>query len=223
LEIVLETTPTIPPNILQTLSDLKVITVIELAGLLNRSLKTARRRLKAWGAYTSYNHNGRYYTLPAVVEFDANGLWSWKGIHFSHHGTLKATVLALIEQSEAGLTTLELSRLLGLDAHVVLSLWCDHPGLRRDKWQGRFVYFSADCDTYRHQQAARGCLHGTAGLPSDAEAVAILAEAIRSPWLGAEELCQRLRAQCPSLTPVGVLNLFAFHGLTLKKTPPLAT
>ena len=218
-----KTSPPIPANIRQTLSVWKVITVIELAGLLNRSLKTARRRLKAWGAYTSYNHNGRYYTLPAVAEFDANGLWSWKGIRFSRHGTLKATVLTLVEQSEAGLTAVELSRLLGLEAHAVLSLWCNHPGLRRDKWQGRFVYFSADGDTHRRQQTARGCLHGTAGLPSDAEAVAMLAEAIRSPWLSAEELCQRLRAQCPLLTPERVLNLFAFHRLPLKKTPPLAT
>jgi len=220
---VTKTTPPTPRNILETLAVSKVITVIELAGLLNRSVKTARRCLKAWGAYTSYNYNGRYYALPAVAEFDANGLWSWKGIRFSCHGTLKATVLALVEQSEAGLTAIELSRLLGLGAHAVLSLWCDHPDLRREKQQGRFVYFSADRDTHRRQQTVRRRLNGTAGLPSDAEAVAILAEAIRSPWLSAEELCQRLRAQCPSLTSEGVANLFTFHGLTPKKTPPLAT
>ena len=58
---------------------------------------------------------------------------------------------------------------------------------------------------------------------AEAQKQSILAEANRSPWRSAEELRQRLRAQCPSLTPEGVLNLFAFHGLTLKKTPPFAT
>ena len=100
---------------LNTWHVLQVITVIELAGLLERSVKTARRQLKAWGAYTSYNYNGQYYTLPAVAKFDANGLWSWKGIRFSRHGPLKATVLALVEQSEAGLTAGELSKVLGVE------------------------------------------------------------------------------------------------------------
>ena len=208
---------------LKTWRELKVITVVELAGVLNRSVKTARRRLKAWGAYTSYNHNGRYYTLPAMADFDANGLWSWKGIRFSRHGPLKATVLALVKQSEAGLTAAELSHVLGVDTRALLSQWSEHPGLRRDKRQGRFVYFGADRETHRRQQAARERMSRPAGLPSDAEAVAILAEAIRHPWLSAEELCQRLHAQCPLLTPERVTNLFAFHDLALKKTPPSAT
>lgn len=208
---------------LKTWHVLQVITVSELANMLDRSVKTARRQLKAWGAYTSYNHNGRYYTLPAVAKFDANGLWNWKGIRFSRHGPLKATVLVLVEQSEAGLTAVELSNVLGVEARALLSQWHGHPDLRREKRQGRFVYFGADRETYQRQQAARERMHRQVGLPSDAEAVAILAEAIRHPWLSADELCQRLRAQCKSLTSERITNLFAFHGLALKKTPPSAT
>ena len=52
----------------------KIITIDELANLLGTSLPTARRRLKAWNALTSYNKNGRYYVLPDVPQFDAHGL-----------------------------------------------------------------------------------------------------------------------------------------------------
>ena len=56
----------------------KVITIDVLASLLNSSIKTARRRLKLWQAYTSYNQNGRFYTLPDVPEFDAYGCGSFR-------------------------------------------------------------------------------------------------------------------------------------------------
>ena len=79
----------------------KVITVDTLSSLLDSSVKTARRRLKLWEAYTSYNENGRYYTLPDIPEFDANGLWSYRSIRFSKYGNLKQTAIQLIRLSRA--------------------------------------------------------------------------------------------------------------------------
>ena len=64
----------------------KVLMIEELSGLLDSSLITARRRLKQWKTYTSYNHNGRYYVLPGVVKFDTHGLWRHQDILFSQHG-----------------------------------------------------------------------------------------------------------------------------------------
>ena len=58
---------------LKTLRARKVLTIEELATLLQRSLPTARRRLKAWNTLTSYNKNGRYYALPDVPRFDSHG------------------------------------------------------------------------------------------------------------------------------------------------------
>ena len=53
----------------------KIMTLVEVAELIKSSIHTARRRLRAWGAHNSYNHNGRYYTLPDVPEFDAIRRW----------------------------------------------------------------------------------------------------------------------------------------------------
>jgi hypothetical protein len=74
----------------------KVVTIVVLAAWLSCSIATARRRLKAWRAYTSYNHNGRYYTLPEIADFDENGLWQYQGVFFSKHGNLKQTLAHLL-------------------------------------------------------------------------------------------------------------------------------
>jgi hypothetical protein len=51
--------------------------------------------LQEWQAHNSYNQNGRYYTLPDVPEYDANGLWCWCGVFFSRAGTLNALSFSL--------------------------------------------------------------------------------------------------------------------------------
>jgi len=117
----------------------KVMTLEEVAKLVHSSLHTARRRLKDWRAYTSYNQNGRYYALPDVPEFDADGLWHWRGVSFSRYGNLKQTVVELIRRSLAGLDAGEMGSLLGLDPRSFLSSFADHPQIKREKSQGRFV------------------------------------------------------------------------------------
>jgi hypothetical protein len=59
-----------------------------------------------------------------------------------------------------------------------------------------------------------------AKLPSDSEAVAILVETIKHPELTVENLCVELRKKKYRIAPETVRNLFAYHGLTVKKTPP---
>ena len=91
----------------------KILTLGEVAELIHSSIHTARRRIKEWRAHTSYNQNGRYYTLPEVPEFDAEGLWRCRGVFFSRHGNLKQSVVELIARSQAGLDAGELGSLLG--------------------------------------------------------------------------------------------------------------
>ncbi len=106
------------------------MTVVLLAAWLSCSIATARRRLKAWSTYTSYNHNGRYYTLPEIAEFDDNGLWHHQGVFFSKHGNLKQTLVHLVSHSVQGLSGAELGKLLGLQPRSFLSHFRDHPALK---------------------------------------------------------------------------------------------
>jgi transposase len=197
----------------------KVVTINELADLLQCSVSTARRRLKQWKTHTSYNRNGRYYVLPDVVRFDTDGLWRYRGIGFSRYGNLTQTVIHLVHNSKAGLRAAELGRLLGLEPRSFLSAFRDHAALRREKHRGRFVYFAADSDLFREQRQRRMAMGREAELPSDAEAVAILVERIKQPRSSVEELVVRLKAQSVRVSAQAVRNLFARHGLTGKKTP----
>ena len=71
----------------------KVLTIVALSALLQLSLATVRRRLKEWDALSSYNHSGRYYTLPSIPKFNKKGLWEPQGALFSKHGTMINTII----------------------------------------------------------------------------------------------------------------------------------
>lgn len=198
----------------------KIMTLVEVAELIHSSIHTARRRLRAWRAHNSFNRNGRYYTLPDVPEFDANGLWRWRGVFFSQHGNLKRTVVELVRRSQAGLDAGEMRSLLGLEPRSFLSAFADHPQLRREKAQGRFVYYSSDPAVYSGQRQHRCELSAKGREPTPFEAVAILVEKIKHPALSNESLSRRLRKQKLLVEPETIETLFVRHDLAVKKTPP---
>ena len=197
----------------------KIMTLGEVAEFIRSSIHTARRRLRQWQAANSYNHNGRYYTLPEVPEFDGHGLWRWRGVFFSQYGNLKQTVITLVQRSPAGLDVGELRSLVGLDPRSFLSAFATDPRLRREKTQGRFVYYSADLDVYSGQRRCRGTLPAAGREPTASEAVAILVEKIKQPALSDEALSRHLRKQQVWIDAETIQNFFLRHGLTVKKTP----
>lgn len=201
----------------------RVLTVEELARLLGASTVTARRRLKQWNTYTSINRNGRYYVLPEVAEFDKNGLWSHEVIFFSRHGNLRQTIFQLIKESEAGLNAHEISKLVGLRANSsFLASFRDISGIRREKQQGRFVYFFDKEDIYISQKQNREELlsRGAMQLPSDADAVLILVDRIKHPNTSIEQCARRLQKRNRHLGVASIYALLEYHGL-LKKTPDI--
>ncbi len=197
----------------------RIMTLEEVAELIHSSIHTARRRLKTWRAHTSYNHNGRYYTLPDAAEFDADGLWKWKGVFFSRDGNLKQTFVVQVRRSQAGLDGAEMRSVLGLDPRSFLSAFADHPQIRREKAQGRFVYYSSDRAVYSKQRQRRCALSAKGRQPTQFEAIAILVEKIKHPALSNEALSRRLRKQNLSVQPGTIHNLFVRHDLVVKKTP----
>ncbi len=197
----------------------KIITIDTLTSLLNSSIKTARRRLKLWKAYTSYNKNGRYYTLPNIPEFDENGLWAYQKVHFSKYGNLKQTTVNLIKRSKAGLDAAEMNDLLGISVRSFLSALQKHPDLKREKIQGRFVYFSAVDKNDNKQKDCRVGMVRIKQLPANFDAILILVETIKNPHLSIEDLALKLRDKNCKVTRESIKKLFDYHGLTVKKTP----
>ena len=88
-----------------------------LATLQTTSPMTASRRLAELESLSSYNERGRFYTLPDIPHFDADGLWWYQGAGFSRLGTLKDTVPALVDHAEAGLMHEQLQARLRVRVH----------------------------------------------------------------------------------------------------------
>ncbi len=206
-------------KVLKIIFKRKIITIGALSSLLNSSIKTARRRLKLWEAYTSYNENGRFYTLPNIPEFDVNGLWVYRSIRFSKYGNLKQTTITLIRQSKAGLDAAEIYDLLGIPVRSFLSSLQKNTDIRREKIKGRFVYFSANEEQFIKQNKRRASMARIIQLPKDTEVILILVETIKNPHLDVEGLSLKLRENNCTVTPESIRNLYSHHGLTVKKMP----
>ena len=206
-------------KILKIIFRKKMITIDELSSYLKSSIKTARRRLKLWEAYRSYNQNGRYYTLPNIPEFDENGLWIYRKIGFSKYGNLKQTAINLIRYSQAGLDVAEMNNLLGISVRSFLTALQKNPDIKREKIHGRFVYFTSVKEDYISQKDYRAGMTRITQLPNDTEVILILVESIKNPHLNIEELSLKLREINCIVTPESIRNLFTYHGLTVKKMP----
>jgi len=162
------------------------------------SRTTIFRILKVIGYFTSYSHAGRYYTLRRIPNFDRRGLWSWRGIGFSSHGTLRATSVFLIEQSEAGLTHDELQQQLGLRVHDTLRTLVQEGIITREHFEKRYLYLSADPKRAAAQMAARQKLQArapAAAPPADPLlTIDILVEVIHHPRDDAAAIADRLHS-----------------------------
>jgi len=208
-------------TIIRAINQKKIITIDTLTSLLSSSVTTSRRRLKLWEAITSYNENGRYYTLPGIPDFDANGLWCYRQVHFSRYGNLKNTIIHLVTESKRGLDAADMYELLGVTVRSFLSSLKNHPDLKREKIQGRFIYFSGEEKNYIIQKERRSEIAKKIQMPSDIEAITILVEAIKNPGLNFHELWVKLQEKNCRVSPESVQNLFNYHGLTIKKMPDL--
>jgi len=199
------------------LRKVRIFTLGELVRWLACSTPTARRRLKQWNAFTSYNCNGRYYALPDVPEFDGNGLWGCRGAFFSRHGNLRQTVAHLVGASPAGLTSAEIGETLGLEPRSFLSHFANCSALHRERRGRGFVWFAGDETVRRRQRRVREETPPESAPLSDAEAVPLLVELIRDPGAGPERLAGVLRSKVPRLSPQLIEDFLRFHGLEEKK------
>jgi len=122
-------------NIIALMEDLKIVLGTDVN-------KTVFRKLKKLSYRSSYSHRGKYYTIDAIADFNALGLWSYKNIYFSKHGTLINTVKFLIENSQAGYSVCELNNILNVSTKEALLNIYKKKAISREKIAGVYSYFS---------------------------------------------------------------------------------
>ena len=152
----------------EALHRLTVATLPDLCAVLGDcSASTVKRKLKQLDYLCSYSHRGKFYTLRARAQFDADGLWFHKDIRFSRHGTLRTTARTLVGASPFGYRAVELDGVLQVRTLDALAHLVRNGHLARVRIQGRSVYCCADPKRQQHQVAARRIqLAGPAGLLS---------------------------------------------------------
>ncbi len=205
-------------TVLSTFHARKILTIDELCELLLCSAITSRRRLKQWQALTSYNQNNRYYTLPSIAIFDKFGLWHYRGVFFSRHGTCKQTVVYFVRVSEKGLSNTELAEILGENPNSLLAHFREIPGLTKERHGRDIVYFSSEEEVYRRQQRRRFPPEPSAAeLPPDAQAIIILVELIHHPRMSIDELAVQLHEKGHSIEAGSIAALFKQYRIDKKK------
>jgi hypothetical protein len=95
-----------------------------LAAELRYSIPSVRRFLVKMGYYSSFTHNGGWYTLCSIPRFGQDGLWFYNEIGFSRAGSLTNTLVDLTNRSVAGMTAEQLGATLRCRCHSVLVQLC---------------------------------------------------------------------------------------------------
>jgi hypothetical protein len=134
----------------------KIATLDELKAVLGAAVdSTVFRKLAELSSRTSYSHLGKYYVLDEIALFDELGLWSFRSVFFSEHGTLLRTCEVLVNESDAGYATDELENVLHVGVKDPLRKLARQGRIFREKLAGRFVHFAIDGSVRREQIRAR--------------------------------------------------------------------
>jgi hypothetical protein len=185
-----------------------------LAEQMNYSVPSVRRFLARTNYFSSFTHNGKWYTLASIPRFNIDGLWFYQDIGFSRYGPLTHTLVNLVEKSISGMTADQLGNLLRCRCHAVLVQLCRKGSLKRQKHGASYVYLSMDPDKADIQEKTLQKHHPP--LPAEL-AVIIFATFIQTPGVDFKHLAKTVFQKTGIvISTEQVQMLFKVHGL--KKT-----
>ncbi len=188
-----------------------------LAAEMHYSIPSVRRFLAEVGYYSSFTHNGGWYTLQSIPRFGRNGLWFYHDIGFSRAGALTKTLIALVTKSPCGMSAEMLGKILRCRCHgVLVNLWRQGK-IQRQKMGRCQIYFAADPHKGERQRHALSAQHPPKVQFSAEIAVLVLVEFIRNPGSSFEQLAENISwSKNVTVDAKQIEQLFDRHGL--KKT-----
>jgi hypothetical protein len=200
--------------------------MVTMDGLVKQSQDRSRRSLfrdlAAVGYLSSYTHAGRYYTLPDIPRFDDEGLWVHRGVGFSRAGTLKATVVELVNASEAGRTHQELSDRVRVRVHNTLLELVRAKRIQREQVLDQYLYLSTQPEQATRQLALRDEIMTRARAPTPEPVVSVvievLSEVVSTARLkvDAKDISSRLCARGVVVAASEVERILESHGVEKK-------
>lgn len=188
-----------------------------LAKKMGYSIPSVRRFLSQTGYYSSFTHNGKWYTLRPIPRFNRDGLWFHENIGFSKAGSLTNTIIELTSRSISGMSADMLGEKLHCRCHTILVHLCRQGKLQREKVGRSFVYLASDVHTAADQRRAMALKKQPPALFPAEIAVLILAAFIRNPQASFTQLARTLsKTHNITIDTAQIERLFELHGL--KKT-----
>ena len=188
-----------------------------LASELQYSIPSVRRFLASAGYYSSFTHNGKWYTLWSIPNFNRDGLWFYNEIGFSRSGSLTKTLIYLTANSRAGITADQLGEKLHCRCHTMLVQLHRSKKLQRQKTGRSFLYLAADPNTAAKQRQSIS-IHNTPVNQLPAEiAVLVLVEFIRNPEADFVHLAKTIKRNKKVTVEAAQIELL-FQHYALKKT-----
>ena len=148
------------------------------------------------------------------------GIWEYKSIHFSKFGTLKNTLVAVINNSSQGMDAKQIKDVLGVDTRSFLFQYKDISDIKRKKIGDHYVYFSSEQGKFSRQLSNRkqGLASRTQAPLEGTAAISVLVATIKHPDLTFGQLSRHLSKQGIKIKPELVQDFFIFHGIE-KKAP----
>lgn len=190
-------------------------TIEPLAAQLQYSVPSVRRFLSEIGYFSSFTHNGKWYTLRTIPRFGSDGLWFSNDIGFSRTGSLTRTLIELTIGSPNGMTAEQLGEKLRCRCHSVMVQLCRQGKLQREKMGRSYVYLAGDPPNAARQRQAMQRVPQVQ-LPAEI-ALLVLVEYIRHPTFSFKQLSSAIARRTHVTVEVSQIEkLFAQHGL--KKT-----
>jgi len=176
--------------------------------------------IRQWDTIRSYDHNGGYFSLKKLATFNSYGIWEYNNIHFSKFGTLKNTLVAIINNSSHGMDASQIRDVLGMDTRSFLFQYKDVSGIKREKIGSNYVYFSSDQQQFSEQLLKRKLDSQALAQPplKGSAAISVLVEAIKHPGYTSEQLSGHLYKQGTKIKPKVIQSFFAFYGIEKKTT-----
>ncbi len=203
-----------------------VTTMRNLRHQFNLSHMTVIRALKKYGYFTSYNHNASYYVLHDRPSFNEWGLWGYRNIRFSRHGTLTQTIAVLVENAPAGLTVGELEERLDVKVANLASRLVHDGILQRELLRGRQAVYLATAAKVgsrqyeKRQEQLQQLARGRAELPTECspmDVIEVLRQMIISRDVNADQLARQLKNHGVHITASKVRRVIEYYSLEKKR------
>lgn len=203
-----------------------VVTFDEVKREIGCSRTTFVKLIGNEGYYSSCNKNGKYYILAKACNFNELGLFMYNGIMFSKFKTLKLSILNMVEKSEKGLTSQEITDIFGTNSKALLSALHTSKQISRFKVGGAFIYLSNDSVANTLQQSIRQLEEESKianilkeELPSNEIIIAILTVlATSNKKLTAKQVMKKLKKKKTYISKDEIKKVMLFYKVSEKKT-----